>query len=65
MSDEFLDLENMNTEEILKLYKSESSVLLEPEVDLDFQGHPNMVASVEIPEMDSSPSKHKWWVKKL
>ena len=40
----FPDLENMNSVKISKIYKTESSVPLEPEVDLDFRGHSNIVA---------------------
>ena len=40
----FIDLENMNSEEISKIYKTESSVPPKPEVDLDFRGHKNMEA---------------------
>ena len=36
------DLENINSREISKIHKTESSVPPEPEVDLDFRGHPNM-----------------------
>ena len=43
ISNGFLDLENMNTEKISKIHKTESSVPPVPEVDLDFQGHRNMV----------------------
>ena len=34
----------MNSEEIQKNYKTESSLPAELEVNLDFPGHPNMVA---------------------
>ena len=34
----------MNSVKISKIYKTESSVPLEPEVDLDFRDHSNMVA---------------------
>ena len=44
VSNGFLDLENLNNKEIVKIHKTKSSVPLEPEVNLDFQGHPNMVA---------------------
>ena len=37
-----LDLENINSEEILKIYKTESSVPHEQEVDLYFRGNPNI-----------------------
>ena len=40
----FLTLENINSEEISKIHKTQSSVPSVPEVDLDFRGHPNMVA---------------------
>ena len=36
------------SEEILKVYKTESSVPTEPEVDLDFRGHRNMLAQKEF-----------------
>ena len=38
------DLENTNSVKISKIHKTESSVPFEPEVDLDFRGHSNMVA---------------------
>ena len=38
------DLENMNSVKISKIYKTESSVPLEPEVDFDFRGHSYIVA---------------------
>ena len=38
------DLKNINSEESLKIPKTQSSVPFDPEADLDFQGHPNMLA---------------------
>ena len=37
VSNGFLDLKNMNSDEISKIYKTESSVPPEPEVELDFE----------------------------
>ena len=34
----------MNSVKILKIHKTESTVSLEPEVDMDFRGHSNIVA---------------------
>ena len=44
MSNGFLNLENINSKTISKTYKTESSVPPEPEVDLDFRGHSNILA---------------------
>ena len=44
VSNGFLDPENINTKEIVKIHETQSSIPLKPEVDLDFRGHPNMVA---------------------
>ena len=37
-----------NSVKISKIHKTESSVPLKPEVDLDFRGHLNMPSSVRI-----------------
>ena len=47
VSNEFLDLESISTEEIVKIHDTvirNTWVPLELKVDLDFQGHPNMLA---------------------
>ena len=38
------DLENMNSVKMSKKFETESSVPLQPKVDLDFRGHSNVVA---------------------
>ena len=46
-SNGFHDLENLKSVKISKNFKTVSSVPLKPEVDLDLQGHSNMVAQLE------------------
>ena len=60
--DGFLDLENINSEEIVKIYKTQPSVTVPPSISGTgswprFSGSPKHGNSAITPTVDSSPSK--------